>query len=151
MTRVHPPIGGVTRCFALETNVIVTLVIIGVRSHLIKVGKTVFLCVRLLLSTHTLSPDGADVIACDPPPPFAAQAWSCGFSFCFLFFGFLGLITNDRTLSVTISVSLNGVDVMRLKMIIRGSYSLSLGAVSDENRSRLSHHPSVCNVASVLE
>lgn len=132
-----------TRCFALETNVIFTLVIIGVPSHLIKVGKTVFLCVRLLLSTHSLSPDGADVIACDPPPPFAAQAQSCFF--------FLGLIINDRTLSVARSVSLNGVDVMRLKMIIRGSYSLSLGAVADKNRSRLSHHPSVCNVASVLE
>lgn len=55
---IHPVeevlvISGGTGCFPLETNVIITLVF-GAPSNQIKVGNTVFLCVRLLFSTCTL-------------------------------------------------------------------------------------------------
>lgn len=53
MTQIHPFISSVTRCFSLETNIITTLVF-STLSHQIKVGKTVFLCVRLLFSTRSL-------------------------------------------------------------------------------------------------
>lgn len=46
-------ISGGTGCFPLETNVIITLVFVSL-SNQIKVGNTVFLCVRLLFSTCTL-------------------------------------------------------------------------------------------------
>lgn len=56
--KIHPVkevlvISGGTGCLPLETNVIITLVF-GTLSNQIKVGNTVFLCVRLLFSTCTL-------------------------------------------------------------------------------------------------
>lgn len=71
MTQIHPftevlVISGVTGCFSLESNVIITLVF-NAPSHQIKVGNTVFLCAAAAF-LHMHSPDGTDVITCDPSP-----------------------------------------------------------------------------------
>lgn len=106
-------------------------------SHQIKVGKTVFLCVRLLFSTHSLL---MGLMWLHVTHPRFGSTGSVLWGF------FWELIINDHALSETISASLNGAGVMRWKMIIKGSYALSLVAVLDKNLSHLSHHPSVCNV-----